>query len=267
MDLGLRAPPRVGVALAAMSWMVMHVIAAQTSPTASQATGNTLSIAQQSVIHLVAGWAQYAVPFCLLVGVVVSRIRSRRARKVFANARRNPNAAIARMSWRDFEQLVGESFRLQGFTVLELGGGGPDGGIDLILTKDGKRYLGQCKHWKAWQVGVTVVRELNGVIAAQKADGGYVITGGAFSEDAVAFAESCGIKLVDGPKLEALIQSVRSKVSPTVEEVIDVPPKCPDCGAVMREKTATQGQFKGQPFWSCTAYPKCRGIVHIERVA
>jgi hypothetical protein len=39
------------------------------------------------------------------------------------------------------------------------------------------------------------------------------------------------------------------------------------CGAPMEQKLAQQGQFKGQPFWSCTTFPKCRGIVHIERVA
>jgi Bacteriocin-protection, YdeI or OmpD-Associated/Restriction endonuclease len=34
-----------------------------------------------------------------------------------------------------------------------------DGGVDLGLTKDGQRYLVQCKHWRKRQVGVTVVRE------------------------------------------------------------------------------------------------------------
>jgi Restriction endonuclease len=34
-----------------------------------------------------------------------------------------------------------------------------DGGVDLGLTKDGQRYLVQCKHWLKRQVGVTVVRE------------------------------------------------------------------------------------------------------------
>jgi restriction system protein len=42
---------------------------------------------------------------------------------------------IRNMSWRDFETFVGEVFRRQGYDVQETGGGGADGGIDLILRK------------------------------------------------------------------------------------------------------------------------------------
>jgi hypothetical protein len=47
------------------------------------------------------------------------------------------------MTWRQFEMLVGESFRRRGFTITETGGNGPDGGVDLILSKAGERYLVQ----------------------------------------------------------------------------------------------------------------------------
>jgi restriction system protein len=174
------------------------------------------------------------------------------------------------MSWRQFEQLVGESFRLQGFSVLEMGGTGPDGGVDLILHKDGKRYLCQCKHWKTWAVGVGVVRELKGVIAAQEAEGGYVITGGHFTREAEVFARKCGIELIDGLSLERMILLVTAtdgakKAEP--ENGRQENPNCPRCGAAMEEKVAQRGALKGQPFWSCSTYPKCRGKVHIERVA
>jgi len=56
--------------------------------------------------------------------------------------------ALDGMSWREFEMLVGEGFRLQGFQVVETGGGGADGGIDLVLTKPGtnggEKFLVQC---------------------------------------------------------------------------------------------------------------------------
>jgi restriction system protein len=267
MDFGHRVPPRVGIALAALSWMIFHVVAAQTIPIVGRPPIGNLSAGLQLVIYFSALFLQFAIPFCLLVGVTVSVIKRRRARKVYATARANPNSAISGMSWREFERLVGEAFRQQGFSVLELGGGGPDGGVDLVLNKDGKRYLGQCKHWKAWQVGVAVVRELNGVIAAQKADGGYVITGGVFTEDARIFADSCGIHVIDGPKLDKMIRSVSAVAETRRSHSADEIPNCPECGAAMRERTANQGQFKGQPFWGCTTYPKCGGIVHIERVA
>jgi restriction system protein len=43
--------------------------------------------------------------------------------------------ALNGMTWQQFEQLVGEAFRLQGYTVAEIGGGGADGGVDLVLTQ------------------------------------------------------------------------------------------------------------------------------------
>ena len=36
-------------------------------------------------------------------------------------------------------------------------------------------------------------------------------------------------------------------------------PACPLCGKPMRNRVARQGPKKGQAFWSCSAYPDCRG--------
>jgi restriction system protein len=261
MNLGLKVPSRVGIALAGSSWMILHVVASQTVPIVGEGTARgVVTISPESLIHLVAAFLQYAVPFCLLVGVLASIILRRRAMRILENSRDNPRTAVAAMNWRDFERLVGALFRKRGFEVVELGGNGPDGGVDLVLARDGKRYLAQCKHWKAWEVGVAIVRELNGVLAAQKAHGGYVVTGGRFTRDAMAFADSCGIKLIDGLQLEKLIK-------PPPEGAIVGNPRCPDCGSAMVEKVANQGQFKGQPFWSCTKFPKCWGKLHIDRVA
>jgi len=49
------------------------------------------------------------------------------------------------MSWQQFETLVGEGFLRRGGRVKETGGGGPDGGVDLVLSKDGEKTLVQCK--------------------------------------------------------------------------------------------------------------------------
>lgn len=80
------------------------------------------------------------------------------------------------MAWKEFEKLVGEAFRLQGYQVTELGGDGPDGGIDLVLRKGHEKFLVQCKQWKAFTVGVAVVRELYGVMAAKGATGGFIVS-------------------------------------------------------------------------------------------
>ena len=126
-----------------------------------------------------------------------------------AKARVAPATTPKSMNSRDFERLVAEAFRRRGFTVTGFGGGGPERSVDLGLMKRGERFLVHCKHWRTLEVGVIVVRELNGVIAALGANGGYVVTGGQFTREARGFAESCKINLIDGTALEALIGNVR----------------------------------------------------------
>jgi restriction system protein len=109
------------------------------------------------------------------------------------------------MSWREFERVVGEAFRRRGFTVTGFGGGGSGGGVDLGLAKNGERFLVQCKHWRKLEVGVTVIRELQGIITALGAHGGYVVTGGCFTPPARDLANSCRISLIDGASLQELI--------------------------------------------------------------
>ena len=42
------------------------------------------------------------------------------------------------------------------------------------------------------------------------------------------------------------------------------PPVCPKCGAEMKLRTAKSGKNKGNRFWGCSNYPKCRSIVPFE---
>jgi restriction system protein len=139
------------------------------------------------------------------IGLVASALfllNRRRANDLPTKTRVSPTTALALMSWRDFERMVSEAFRQRGFTVT--------GFVDLGLMKNGERFLVQCKHWRKQQVGVTVVRELNGVIAALGASGGYVLTCGQFSREAQEFAQKTKIQLFDGNALEQWIGHVGS---------------------------------------------------------
>jgi four helix bundle suffix protein len=42
------------------------------------------------------------------------------------------------------------------------------------------------------------------------------------------------------------------------------PPVCPNCGKPMRQRIAKKGSNAGNLFWSCTAYPACRGTRPVE---
>jgi restriction system protein len=170
-------------------------------------------------------------------------------------------ASIRGLSWQEFEKLIAEWFHRIGYTVSEQGGASADGGIDLIARGTNEKILVQCKHWRARMVGVSVARELYGVMTAEGATGGALVTSGSFSNDAVAFASGKSIQLIDGTKLEQLVLSVRSGV------VADEPqagptttPVCPSCGAPMVKRTPRKGKNAGQQFWGCSRYPACRGL-------
>lgn len=115
---------------------------------------------------------QYLLPMICIFGAVISAVRRRQRRALFDTASASSSAeALQGMSWQQFELLVGEGFRRRGYAVKEVGGGGADGGVDLVLAKAGEKTFVQCKQWKAFKVGVSTVRELYGVMAAHGAAG------------------------------------------------------------------------------------------------
>ena len=115
-------------------------------------------------------WGINGIVLLCLLGAAVSFMRRRRRRMLVGTVTdSDAAAALDGMSWREFELLVGESFRRQGWQVAEQGGAQADGGVDLILRRDRETFVVQCKQWKAFKVGVQVVRELYGVMAAKGA--------------------------------------------------------------------------------------------------
>ena len=140
-----------------------------------------------------------------LLPVPFSLINSARRRHLL-DTQRNLST-IRALHWSDFELMVGEAFRRQGYAVEERGGSGPDGGVDLVLRKDRQKTIVQCKHWKVQQVGVNVVRELLGVMVAERADRGILVSSGRFTKEAGEFARGNPIELMDGEALNDLIPS------------------------------------------------------------
>jgi restriction system protein len=182
------------------------------------------------------------------------------------------------MSWQEFELLVGEAFRLKGFSVKELGGNGPDGGVDLVLHKNGQKHLVQCKQWKTYVVGVDVARQIFGVMAAQGAASCYVVTSGRFTQAAMQFAKGQKITLIDGRMLMDMIAEVQKSKSQVINQPQATaplqahpstvhstnssrPPPCPACQTPMVKRSSRRG---GAPFWGCTSYPSCRGTRKIS---
>lgn len=141
---------------------------------------------------------------------VASVRQSRPKRAGAAGVRASARHALASLGWRDFERLVGESFRQHGYKVSGFGGSAANASVDLGLTKDGERFLVQFRHWQKQQVGIAVIWELNAAVAAQGASGGFVLTAGDFTHEARKFAEACAITLIDGDALAQFTGAIKS---------------------------------------------------------
>lgn len=219
----------------------------------SIAFGNTFYKGMASALPSLA--PLFALILCLTGGV--SAFIAWRKRKLLDSQK--GMESIRAVSWQEFELLVGEAYRRKGYHVAEFGGGGADGGIDLVLSRNGEKILVQCKQWRLYTVGVKTVRELFGLVAAEGASGGVLVSSGSFTQEAKDFAAGKPIELVDGPKLLTIIAEVQENLRVTVSQTDEV--VCPLCGKKMVLRTATRGSHSGEQFWGCSAFPKCKGMI------
>jgi restriction system protein len=209
MDLVAMLPWWAGVALALLSYAVLHKLSVAPKPAALQ-PGQVGEFVQRTMLAMFAFYGQFVIPAICLIGALVSFVKRRKREALVGQITQSKGAdALNGMSWREFELLVGEAFRLRGYKVAEQGGAQADGGIDLVLRKDGETFLVQCKQWKAFKVGVEVIRGLYGVMAANGAAGGYIVTSGTFTDGAEAFAHGRNITMVDGPQLFDMIRQAK----------------------------------------------------------
>lgn len=277
IDIAALLPWWVSLPLALISYLSLHSIATTPIPTLA----NPAELGSQlpgMMFRGLAAPAQYLLPAALLIGAIASVFGRMRRKKLFNSVARNENT-LESISWREFELLVGEAFRRKGFTVQETGQGGADGGIDLVLLKDGEKYLVQCKQWRRQLVQVNVARELFGVMAAEGAKGGFVVISGRFTEDAKAFAQGKNLHLIEGAELNDMIRQSRAIAArqssqsttnkapfqpisvssePLAQTHSAIQPTCPTCQAPMVQRVAKRGSNVGNSFWGCSQFPKCK---------
>lgn len=208
IEIGSRLSWQAGLLAAAASGLVFHVLAVLLGPPAVS-VGKPINlgvVAGRELVSTLCSLLQFAIPAALAIGAGVSFLKRGQAKALFSQAEQGALVSVQKLSWPQFEQLIGEALRRQAYEVVETGGPTADGGVDLVLKREGKRYLVQCKHWRTQSVGVGVVRAMRGVIAARQAAGGFVVTGGSFTREACEFAQEAGVELIDGTKLESLIR-------------------------------------------------------------
>src|SRR6202021_1480527 len=118
MSIGLKLPWKGGVAAAVVIFVTLHIVAIYTqAPVGVKTVADLGAVVQYGFVHILAEFLQYIIPAGLLIGTTVGYCKQRQSGTLFVAARANPKPALTSMSWRDFEKLVGEVFRRQGFTV------------------------------------------------------------------------------------------------------------------------------------------------------
>jgi restriction system protein len=164
--------------------------------------------------------------------------------------------------WFQFEKVVAAVYESYGCTVKRFGGAKPDGGIDLIAEKNGERTVVQCKHWRKRAVSPRHIRELLGAREIAHADKAVLVTLRGCTQEAEDLANNHGIDIIDEAGLVKLMQMSDGSVDRKILALLDDTRKfCPKCESRLVIRTATKGFNRGEQFWGCSNYPRCRYIL------
>ncbi len=261
MDLMASLPWPVGIATGlVLYWVIRHGVGLYFDNTGGAVLGG---LGEQLGKGALAPLAWVAMLSCW-AAASVSFFKSRQRRQRLDS--RQELDSIASIGWKQFEMLAGDAFRRPVYSVEETGLGGADGGIDLVIRKDGRKELVQCKQWRSRQVSVATVREMWGLAVHHGADGVQIVCSGTFTPDAARFAEGKPIKLIGGEAFLRMIRAVQKaavrpasdeRILPTVAPIAEAAPEgSPCCGKPMvrRNNRSTNSAFLG-----CSSYPACMG--------
>ncbi|OBR69059.1 hypothetical protein A7K91_11040 [Paenibacillus oryzae] len=184
-------------------------------------------------------------------------------------------SSFDRLSGAEFERLLALYFRDQGYKVQEVGIGGRDGGVDLvIIDQRGEKTAVQAKCYAAHNtVGVSVVRELVGAKRNHDCILSLLITTSDLTAPAKKEAEQFKVEYWHGGILENKLKawgkwqpgdnfrksrvsaqsSARSEIQTAKVQVAASKDAC-SCGAEMVLRKSPYGK----QFYGCSSFPKCR---------
>lgn len=99
------------------------------------------------------------------------------------------------MSGYQFEKEIAKLYTAYNYNAQVTKGSG-DGGIDIFLEKDGRRYGVQCKnHHRA--IGPAAIRDLYGAMSHEGLDEGIFIASSGYTKGAKEFAHNKSMRLLD----------------------------------------------------------------------
>lgn len=222
-------------------------------------------------------WLGVLLIVALMAAYGLLRMRRRRRFPQAGSRSANPMAsgtlALGSMTWAQFELLVRQTFQQRGYLVGDAEDDAREGARGMVLRKNGEYFLVQCKYWRDGTVAIPAVRELHNRMRAKNAAGGFVITTGTFTREAMAFASGRTIQLIDGPTLREMLNetggiptgvpvtSIANVITVGAATETSAAPFCPVCSGPMRLRVAPVGGkgVAAKNVWLCARYPACKG--------
>ena len=173
------------------------------------------------------------------------------------------------LEWKRYEEVCMEYLRMKN-CLANVTCTGADGGIDIkIADSNGVVFaVGQCKAWNR-PIGVSLIRELYGVMAADRVKHGIFLTTSEYSQEALEFAKGKNLLLIDCDELVTLINGLDDINKRRIDLIATAgdykTPTCVRCNVKMTKRTAKNGKNAGGEFWGCPNYPKCKNTMQIRQ--
>jgi restriction system protein len=180
-------------------------------------------------------------------------------------------AFLNKIEWKLFEDICMEYLRIKHCDA-KVTCSGADGGIDITIKDNQEKIIAfaQCKSWSK-PIGVSLIRELFGVMASERVKVGVFLTTSAFSKEAKQFAIDKPLVLIDGHEFIRLINLLSPEQRESIEKLINTSdfsiPTCVHCNVKLIKRTTKSGPNVGRVFWGCVNYPRCKVTMHISKKA
>jgi restriction system protein len=177
-------------------------------------------------------------------------------------------AFLKSLEWKRYEEVCMEYLRIKNCNA-NVTSTGADGGVDIkVCGKNGRLLaIGQCKAWNN-PIGVNLIRELYGIMAAEQVRHGIFLTTSIFSQDAIEFAKDRRLILIDADEFIDLINGLddisKRRIHGIATEGDYRTPTCVNCNVKMAKRVIKKGINAGNEFWGCINYPKCKITMHVN---
>ncbi|MDT2048020.1 restriction endonuclease [Priestia flexa] len=115
---------------------------------------------------------------------------------------------------REFEFYIADLFSTKGYEAIVTSASG-DGGKDIVLTREGKTSVVECKRYAHKKIGRPDIQKFHSALIDSQAIEGFFVTTSCFAKTSIQYVQDKPIQLIDGEALINLIHDIKN--SPTFE--------------------------------------------------